>query len=129
MIFVEIGIGWTWVAVIHTLGHATVRTLQFLRAPSMLHDYHQMHSASGGELAPTGKQLQEFFPERFQLWLYRWAFDRGHLDTILDRLVVNPLVQLSRIFAKLDGIAFGEITKRREEPAISLRVGGAVQGD
>jgi NADH:ubiquinone oxidoreductase subunit 5 (chain L)/Multisubunit Na+/H+ antiporter, MnhA subunit len=129
VIFVEIGIGWTWVAVIHTLGHATVRTLQFLRAPSMLHDYHQMHSASGGELAPTGKQLQEFFPERFQLWLYRWAFDRGHLDTILDRLVVNPLVQLSRIFAKLDGIAFGEITKRREEPAISLRVGGAVQGD
>ena len=129
VIFVEIGIGWTWVAVIHTLGHATVRTLQFLRAPSMLHDYHQMHSASGGELAPTGKQLQEFFPERFQLWLYRWAFDRGHLDTILDRLVVNPLVQLSRIFAKLDGIAFGEITKRREEPAISLRAGGAVQGD
>jgi len=129
VIFVEIGIGWTWVAVIHTLGHATVRTLQFLRAPSMLHDYHQMHSASGGELAPTGKQLQEFFPERFQLWLYRWAFDRGHLDTILDRLVVNPLVQLSRIFAKLDGIAFGEITKRHEEPAISLRAGGAVQGD
>jgi NADH-quinone oxidoreductase subunit L len=75
VIFVEIGIGWSWIAVIHTLGHATVRTLQFLRAPSMLHDYHQMHSAAGGELAPTGRHLQEFFPQRFQLWLYRWALD------------------------------------------------------
>jgi NADH-quinone oxidoreductase subunit L len=129
VVFVEIGIGWTWIAVIHTLGHATVRTLQFLRAPSMLHDYHQMHSAAGGELAPTGRHLQEFFPERFQLWLYRWALDRGHLDTILDRFVVDPLTRLSRIFAKLDGIAFGEITKGREESAISLQPGGAVRGD
>jgi NAD(P)H-quinone oxidoreductase subunit 5 len=129
VVFVEIGIGWTWIAVIHTLGHATVRTLQFLRAPSMLHDYHQMHSAAGGELAPTGRHLQEFFPERFQLWLYRWALDRGHLDTILDRFVVDPLTRLSCIFAKLDGIAFGEITKRREEPAISLQPGGAAGGD
>jgi len=129
VIFVEIGIGWAWIAVLHTLGHATVRTLQFLRSPSMLHDYHQMHSAAGGELVQTGKHLRAFFPERFQLWLYRWALDRGQLDTILDRLAVDPLLRLSRIFAKLDGIAFGEITKRHEEPAISLRAGGAVQGD
>ena len=129
VIFVEIGIGWTSIAVIHTLGHATVRTLQFLRAPSMLHDYHQMHSAAGGDLAQTGRHLREFFPERFQFWLYRWALDRGHLDTILDRLVVDPLMRLSRIFAKLDGIAFGEITKPRKEPAISLPGGAGVRGD
>ena len=55
VVFVEIGLGWKWIAVAHILGHATVRTLQFLRAPSMLHDYHQMHSAIGGEIAPTGK--------------------------------------------------------------------------
>jgi NAD(P)H-quinone oxidoreductase subunit 5 len=129
VVFVEIGIGWTWIAVLHILGHATVRTLQFLRAPSMLHDYHQMHSATGGQLAPTGRHLQNFFPERFQLWLYRWALDRGHLETILDRFVVDRLMRLSRVFAKLDGIAFGEITKRREEPAISLQVGAGVRGD
>ncbi len=129
VIFVEIGIGWTWVAVIHTVGHATGRTLQFLRAPSMLHDYHQMHSAAGGELAPTGKHLDSLFPERFQLWLYRWALDRGHLDTVLDRLVVDPLVRLSRVFAKLDGIAFGDIRSRREEAAISLQAGSGVRGD
>ena len=65
VVFVEIGIGWTGVAVAHILGHATVRTMQFLRAPSMLHDYHQMHSAIGGEFAPAGRRLEDLLPEAF----------------------------------------------------------------
>lgn len=102
LVFIEIGLGWRWIAVAHILGHATLRTLQFLRAPSMLHDYHQMHSAMGGEISSTGKQIEELLPERFQLWLYRWAFDRGHLDTILDRWVIAPLLQASTYLGKLD---------------------------
>ena len=102
LVFVEIGLGWKWLAVVHVLGHATVRTLQFLRAPSMLHDYHKMHAAVGGVLTPAGRHLGMLFPERFQLWLYRWAMDRAHLDTILDRFVVDPLIRLSHLFAKLD---------------------------
>ena len=97
VVFVEIGAGWTTLALFHILGHATVRTLQFLRAPSMLHDFHQMHSAVGGELAPTGKHLEELLPQPVQLWLYRWALDRGHMDTILERVVVRPLVRLSEM--------------------------------
>jgi len=121
VVFVEIGIGWTWIAVAHILGHATVRTLQFLRAPSMLHDYHQMHSAMGGELSPTGSRLEDLFPKRAQLWLYRWALDRGHLDTILDRWVINPLMQLSKLFARLDGMGLDGPVRRPEEVAISMR--------
>lgn len=104
VVFMEIGLGWNTIAVAHILGHATVRTLQFLRSPSMLHDYHKMHSAMGGELSPTGRFLAELFPERVQLWLYRWALDRGHLDTILDDMVVYPLMRLSALFARLDGL-------------------------
>ncbi len=63
VVFIEIGLGWKWLAVAHILGNATVRTMQFLRAPSMLHDYHQMHSAIGGEVSPTGKQIEELLPE------------------------------------------------------------------
>src|SRR4029079_3149467 len=73
VVFVEIGMGWPTVALAHILGHATVRTMQFLRAPSMLHDYHQMHSAIGPEISPTGKHLEGLLPEAVQLWLYRWA--------------------------------------------------------
>jgi NADH:ubiquinone oxidoreductase subunit 5 (subunit L)/multisubunit Na+/H+ antiporter MnhA subunit len=100
VVFVEIGLGWRWLAVAHILGNATFRTMQFLRAPSMLHDYHQMHSAIGGEVSPTGKQIEEMVPERVQPWLYRLAFDRGHLDTILDRWVIDPLLWVSSNLAK-----------------------------
>ena len=60
--FVEIGFGWRSIAVAHILGHATVRTLQFLRAPSMLHDYHQMHSAIGGEHRASRQASGGFVP-------------------------------------------------------------------
>lgn len=120
IIFVEIGLGWRWIAVAHILGHATVRTLQFLRAPSMLHDYHKMHSAVGGELSPTGQHLDTLLPERFHLWLYRWALDRGHLDTILDRWLVDPLTRLSSLFARLDSATGGRSTVSHEDRAVSL---------
>ena len=124
VVFVEIGIGWHSIAVVHILGHAMVRTLQFLRSPSMLHDYHMMHSAVGGELSPTGKHLESLFPERLQLWLYRWSLDRGHLDTILDRFVIHPLIRLSQFFAELDRIGSDQAPRRHNaEPSGHTAVG------
>ena len=122
LVFIEIGLGWRWIAVAHILGNATVRTMQYLRAPSMLHDYHQMHSAIGGELSPTGQQIEELLPERVKLWLYRWAFDRGHLDTILDRWVIDPLLHVSSYLARVDrtGVPQAKIPPRNVAP-ISLQ--------
>jgi NADH-quinone oxidoreductase subunit L len=102
IIFVEIGLGLRWLAVAHILGNATVRTMQYLRAPSMLHDYHQMHSAIGGQLSPTGHPIEEMLPENLRLWLYRWALDRGHLDTMIERWVVGPLSAFSAYLSRRD---------------------------
>jgi NADH:ubiquinone oxidoreductase subunit 5 (subunit L)/multisubunit Na+/H+ antiporter MnhA subunit len=121
VVFAEIGVGWRSIAIAHILGHALVRTLQFLRAPSMLHDYHRMHSAIGGEISPTGSHLEDLLPEQIRVWLYRWAIDRGHLDTILDRWFIHPLLELSRFFARLDGIGQSETVNRRMEPSVSMR--------
>ena len=129
VVFVEIGLGWKWIAVAHILGHATVRTLQFLRAPSMLHDYHQMQSAMGGELSTNGKRLEDVFPASVQLWLYRWALDRGHLDTILDRFVIHPLIGLSNLFAKIDGLGLQQRAIRREKAVLSMQSPARQGGD
>jgi len=129
VIFVEIGLGWKSLAVAHILGHATVRTLQFLRAPSMLHDYHQMHSAYGGDLSPAGRRLEDILPEPLHLWLYRWALDRGHLDTILDRFVVHPLLVLSRTLAKLDNLGLDRPAKPREKVLLPMEGAGSRRGD
>jgi NAD(P)H-quinone oxidoreductase subunit 5 len=128
VVFMEIGLGWKWLAVAHILGNATVRTMQYLRAPSMLHDYHQMYSAIGTKLAPTGKQFEELLPERVQLWLYRWAFDRGHLDTILDRWVIDPLLQVSSYFARHDRIGMSWTAMQPRNTAPIALQGQAKQG-
>jgi NAD(P)H-quinone oxidoreductase subunit 5 len=120
VIFVEIGFGWTTLVVAHILGHAMVRTLQFLRAPSMLHDYHQMRSAIGSEITGAATQFEDLLSEKVRLWLYRWAFDRGHLDTILDRWMVQPLLNLSRLLARLDDLGSPRSRTRPAGAAVSL---------
>jgi NADH-quinone oxidoreductase subunit L len=95
IIFIEIGFGWQKLALWHITGHALVRTLQFLRAPSMLHDHHRVHAAAGGHLGATGAHFEALLPRGVQHWLYRLALDRGHHDTFLDRFVVGPVLQVA----------------------------------
>jgi NADH:ubiquinone oxidoreductase subunit 5 (subunit L)/multisubunit Na+/H+ antiporter MnhA subunit len=127
IILIEIGLGWRWIAIAHILGNATVRTMQYLRAPSMLHDYHQMHSAVGGELSPTGTQIEEMLPARVQLWLYRWALDRGHLDTILERWVIAPLLQVSAYLSRSVRTRTPSPTIVRPEGPVPASVAGPAQ--
>lgn len=127
IVFIEIGLGWRWLALAHILGNAMVRTMQYLRAPSMLHDYHQMHSAIGGKLSPTGKQIEEMLPERVQLWLYRWALDRGHLDTMLERWVVAPLSELSTYLSRRDRTPVPSPTTIRPGRAAEVSTAGPAQ--
>ena len=102
LIVVEAGLGFTRLATLHIVGHACVRTLQFLRAPSMLHDHHQMHAAVGGHLSETGTHLSRSIPAGVQQWLFRLAMDRGHLDTLLSRAVIEPVEALSRMLGRVD---------------------------
>ena len=91
LIFFEIGLGLSWLPLIHIVGHAVVRTLQFLKAPSALHEFHHLHAAAGGHLPPTGAHYARLLPRRLQVWLYRLALDRGHHDAIVDRFLTGLL--------------------------------------
>jgi NADH-quinone oxidoreductase subunit L len=103
LIFAEIGFGWPRLALLHVIGHAAVRTLQFLRAPSMLHDYHRVHAASGGNLGRTGTHYEAMLPPGVRGWLYRLALDRGHLDHIIDRMIAGPVVRAAQRLLGEDG--------------------------
>ncbi|MCA8985923.1 MAG: oxidoreductase, partial [Planctomycetaceae bacterium] len=45
IIVAEIGLGFRYLPLVHIIGHACLRTLQLLRAPSLLHDYHSIENA------------------------------------------------------------------------------------
>jgi NADH-quinone oxidoreductase subunit L len=101
LIFAEIGLGFSWLAVAHIAGHAAVRTLQFLKAPSTLHEFHGIHAAAGGHAGHTGAHF-DVIPAGAQAWIYRLAFDRGHLDSLLDRYFAAPLHRFANRMAEGD---------------------------
>jgi len=95
IITVEIGLGLRYIALIHMIGHACLRTLQLLRAPSVLKDYQMLEDAVGAHLAGDVVNPARSTGE-FQLRLYRFALHRGHLDAILDDWVVRPFFAIFR---------------------------------
>jgi NAD(P)H-quinone oxidoreductase subunit 5 len=93
IIVVEIGLGFRYIALIHLLGHACLRTLQFLRAPTLLHDYHTLENAIGEHLPKARLPWVRPATDRAAAWLYRLALEQGYLDTILIEFVVRPFVR------------------------------------
>jgi NAD(P)H-quinone oxidoreductase subunit 5 len=96
IIVAEIGLGLPWIALVHLIGHACLRTLQFLRAPSLLHDYHTLENALGTHLPRSGRYLPGIAGAPAHAWFYRFALERGHLDAFLDEYVIRPFVMLFR---------------------------------
>jgi NAD(P)H-quinone oxidoreductase subunit 5 len=96
IITVEIGLGLRYVALVHIIGHAILRTLQLLRAPTLLHDYHALENAIGAHLPYGQSGWVKWLPQPLALRLYRFSFERGYLDSLLNVYVVRPFVALFR---------------------------------
>ncbi len=95
IITIEIGLGLRYIALIHMIGHACLRTLQLLRAPSVLKDHQMLEDAVGEHL--TGDEVNPAETTTgFQLWLYRFALHRGYLDAMIDNCVVRPFTAVFR---------------------------------
>ena len=103
IIVVEISIGWYTLAFLHMAGHACFRLLQFLSAPNVLHDLHGIEAAMGDRPSPGGVRLEAMTSPRLRRGLFLIALERGFLDTLLDRLVVDPFTRVARLLTRLDG--------------------------
>ena len=102
LIYVEIGLGFPRLALLHTIGHTAIRTLQILRSPSLLHDHHHLEQAMGRQLPRTGGHLERLVPQALQPWLYRVALERGGFDALLRDRVVAPSLRMIRWVDRLD---------------------------
>lgn len=90
IITAEIGLGFRYIALIHIIGHACLRTLQLLRAPSVLQDYHALENAVGGRLQRPERIGPAWLPPELGRAVYRFALERGSLDARLDAYIVRP---------------------------------------
>ncbi len=96
VIVVEIGLGLNYIALIHMIGHACLRTLQLLRAPTLLRDYDMLENAMGMHLPQNLTFWERVIPERYRRWSYCLASERGYLDGFLNEIVVHPFFVLFR---------------------------------
>ena len=102
LIVLEIALGWYGLAFVHLAGHACFRLLQFLSAPNVLHDLHGMENALGTSPSSTAGVLDQLVPDRLRQPLFLVVLERGFLDSVLDRWLVDPFVRLARLLTRFD---------------------------
>lgn len=122
IITVEIGCGLRYIALIHMIGHACLRTLQLLRAPSVLKDYQSLENAIGQHLSTGPGFWGRVLPKRQRVWLYRFALERGYLDAILNDYVVRPFIAVFRWCDKQERrwSRFGGGGEKRESDRVAV---------
>lgn len=85
-----------YLTLIHILGHGCLRTLQFVRAPTLLLDYRTLENAIGTSLPQMQGPWERRIPARLRVWFYRLALERGYLDAGLNSFVVSPFLNALR---------------------------------
>jgi NADH:ubiquinone oxidoreductase subunit 5 (subunit L)/multisubunit Na+/H+ antiporter MnhA subunit len=102
----QVGVMWVWIglglsslATVHLVGHAVLRTWQLLRAPSLLHDRHQLVQRLGTDLTPTGRIWDRITPASFRRWSYRIALERWYLDDMWGAVARTVLRALNTLDA------------------------------
>lgn len=96
IIVAEIGLGLRFIPLIHILGNGCLRTLQFVRAPTLLQDYKQLENAIGDRLPRLTGLWESILPTFIRLWMFRFAIERGFLDAMLDTWIVAPFLSIFR---------------------------------
>jgi NADH-quinone oxidoreductase subunit L len=95
IITAEIGLGLRYVALVHIIGHACLRTLQLVRSPTLLQDYRAMENAIGDRLSEPTSMLERL-PADWSVRLYRFGMQRGYFDAWIDSKIVRPFVGFFR---------------------------------
>ncbi|MBI3554536.1 MAG: oxidoreductase [Elusimicrobia bacterium] len=112
IIFVEIALGLKVLAFLHMVGNACYRLLQFLSAPNILHDIHELENDLGGSIAQAGAPAGAS-----ARWLYLLALERGFLDGMIERCIVQPVAQAVSRLDRLDRRLCGSLPGLAREAA------------
>lgn len=102
LMFVECGLGFPTVAVLHLVAHTILRYYQFLRTPSILQSSLQRRAATGATQADESAARWELLGLPLRRFLYRLAIERFEAEAALERWVARPALELSRRLDRLE---------------------------
>jgi len=95
MIVAEIGFGLEILPLIHIIGHASLRTYQFLRAPSSFQYYKSLENSLGK--TDLNKNSTTIMPNYLSLAIYSFALNRGGMDDMLERFIITPFLLIFKL--------------------------------
>ncbi|MFT5359112.1 MAG: NADH-quinone oxidoreductase subunit L [Polyangiales bacterium] len=91
LIWVEVGLGFEELALVHIVGHAVLRTWQLLRSPSILVDF-------------AGTAQKRRASTSLGAWFYRHSLAEWHLDDVGKVLILRPIGRFLRLADALDSV-------------------------
>jgi NADH-quinone oxidoreductase subunit L len=95
IMFVECGLGFPSLAILHLVAHATLRYYQFLRTPSVLQDALKRRAALGATHADESAARWEMLGLPLRRFLYRLAIERFEAEAALERWIARPALSFS----------------------------------
>lgn len=102
LIWMEVAMGWTTLALFHIVGHGVLRTWQLLRSPSVLRERAALARRSGHLALTPGLAYERLLPAVLRGWLYRATLEQWYLDTAARTLLIAPIVWLLRRIDAID---------------------------
>ena len=95
IIVAEIGLGLRYIALVHIIDTPACGHCNLDVAPSLLRGLATtLRTRLGARLPQQSSNYERRIPERWRIWLYRLALERGYLDAVLSDYVVRPFAKL-----------------------------------
>jgi len=102
LIYIELALGYYKLALLHMIGHALLRTWQYLRSSALLRDV-QEHKVIYELIQLRGSRTYPKWLAKWNRWLYCHAVQGFHFDEIYQTILVRPLLWLSRRIHLIEG--------------------------
>lgn len=107
VIFVELSLGLTTLALVHVVAHAGLRTWQFLRSSSLIQDFQENPHVGADILLRRRSRWEDVFPPSWRRPLFQAALRQFWLDEAQLRFVAKPVVGLFQALARLESRVLG----------------------
>ena len=101
LIWIEIALGFTNFAIFHMVTHASLRTWQFLRSSSIIHDFYENPAVQKNKHITRNMSFENLFSNSFKKKIFVHALHAFHLDYFTMKILA-AISSPFRLFIKFE---------------------------
>lgn len=101
-IFIEIGLGFETLAMVHLISNGVVRVYQFLRSMNAIQDFYENPLFFSGAEIPVSSSLVGFLPKKYQKRFYYLSVNAFGLDWVITTVILRPWMKTLNFFNTIE---------------------------